>query len=51
VDVDLPLPPGSPLFDVNGRLVALVVQRRNGGCRALPLASVKLQLASTAGSP
>jgi hypothetical protein len=51
VDVDLPLPPGSPLFDVNGRLVALVVQRRGGGCRALPLASVKLQLASTAGSP
>jgi hypothetical protein len=51
VDVDLPLPPGSPLFDVSGRLVALVVQRRNGGCRALPLASVKLQLASTAGSP
>lgn len=51
VDVDLPLQPGSPLFDVSGRLVALVVQRRNGGCRALPLASVKLQLASTAGSP
>ncbi len=51
VDVDLPLPPGSPLFDANGRLVALVVQRRGGGCRALPLASVKLQLASAAASP
>lgn len=52
VDVDLPLPPGSPLFDVSGRLVALVVQRQGGGCRALPLASVKLQLATTAaGSP
>jgi hypothetical protein len=48
VDVDLPLPPGSPLFDVNGRLVAIAVQRRGGGCRALPLASVKLQLATTA---
>ncbi|HLL01250.1 MAG TPA: serine protease [Myxococcaceae bacterium] len=47
VDVDLPLTPGSPLFDVNGRLVALVVQRRGGGCRALPLAAVKLQLASS----
>jgi hypothetical protein len=51
VDVDLPLPPGSPLFDVSGRLVALVVQRRGGGCRALPLASVKLQLTATAGNP
>jgi hypothetical protein len=52
LDVDLPLPPGSPLFDVSGRLVALVVQRRGGGCRALPLASVKLQLATAAaGSP
>ncbi|MDY7225079.1 S1 family peptidase [Hyalangium rubrum] len=51
VDVDLPLAPGTPLFDVQGRLAAVVVQRRAGGCRALPLESVKLQLASTAGSP
>lgn len=46
VDVGIPFAPGTPLFDVQGRLVAVVVQRRAGGCRALPLASVKLQLAS-----
>lgn len=51
VDVDIPLPPGSPLFDARGRLIALVVQKRRGGCRAVPLAFVKLQLASAAGSP
>lgn len=51
VDVDLPFMPGTPLFDVQGRLVAVVVQRRAGGCRALPLSAVKLQLASAAGSP
>lgn len=51
VEVDLPLAPGSPLFDDQGRLVAVAVQRRAGGCRALPLESVKVQLASTAGSP
>jgi hypothetical protein len=46
VDVGIPFAPGTPLFDVQGRLVAVVVQRRAGGCRALPLAAVKLQLAS-----
>jgi hypothetical protein len=51
VDLDLPLTPGTPLFDTQGRLVALVVQRRPSGCRALPLSAVKLQLASAAGSP
>jgi hypothetical protein len=53
IDVDLPFLPGSPLFDAGGRLVAVVVERRTGGCRALPLAAVKLQLSSVsaAGSP
>ncbi len=51
VDVDLPFTPGTPLFDTQGRLVAVVVQRRPTGCRALPLAAVKLQLASAAESP
>lgn len=43
-DVDLLLPPGSPLFDTHGRLVAVVVQRQGSGCRALPLEAVKQQL-------
>jgi hypothetical protein len=52
VDVGIPFTPGTPLFDVQGRLAAVVVQRREGGCRALPLSAVKLQLASAAaGSP
>ncbi|WP_075008182.1 S1 family peptidase [Stigmatella aurantiaca] len=46
VDLDLPLAPGSPLFDAQGRLAAVVVQPRRGGCRALPLASVQRQLVS-----
>jgi hypothetical protein len=47
IDVALPLPPGSPLFDTQGRLVAVSVQRRSrGGCRALPLEAVKRQLAA-----
>ncbi len=45
-DVDLALPPGSPLFDTRGRLVAVAVQRRGPGCRALPLGAVKQQLAA-----
>jgi hypothetical protein len=49
VELDLPLAPGSPLFDTQGRLVAVVVQRRPTGCRALPLSAVKLQLASAGG--
>jgi len=51
VDVGIPFAPGTPLFDTQGRLVAVVVQRRTGGCRALPLSAVKLQLASSGGSP
>lgn len=52
LEVGIPFAPGTPLFDVQGRLVAVVVQRRTGGCRALPLSAVKLQLASAAtGSP
>lgn len=51
VDLDLPFTPGSPLFDTQGRLVAIVVQRRPTGCRALPLSAVKVQLASAARSP
>ncbi|KFE64806.1 trypsin-like peptidase domain-containing protein [Hyalangium minutum] len=52
VDVGIPFAPGTPLFDTQGRLVAVVVQRRTGGCRALPLSAVKLQLASaSAGTP
>ena len=45
-DVDLMLPAGSPLFDVHGRLVAVVVQRQGSGCRALPMEAVKQQLAA-----
>ncbi|MDC0715191.1 serine protease [Stigmatella sp. ncwal1] len=51
VDLDLPLAPGSPLFDSEGRLVAVVVQLRPGGCRALPLASIQRQLAPPAVTP
>lgn len=47
-DVDLALAPGSPLFDSRGRLVAVAVQRRGSGCRALPLAAVKGQLTARA---
>jgi hypothetical protein len=50
-DVDLALPPGSPLFDANGRLVAVSVQRRGRGCRALPLEVVKQRLATKVASP
>jgi hypothetical protein len=46
IDVDLALPPGSPLFDTNGRLVAVSVQRKGRGCRALPLEAVRQQLAA-----
>lgn len=50
LEVDIPFTPGTPLFDVKGRLAAVVVQRRAGGCRALPLSAVKLQLAAREGS-
>ncbi|WP_164017161.1 trypsin-like peptidase domain-containing protein [Pyxidicoccus trucidator] len=45
-DVPLALPPGSPVFDADGRLVAVVVQRHKRGCRVLPLGAVKVQLAA-----
>ncbi|MGA9521106.1 MAG: serine protease [Myxococcaceae bacterium] len=42
---DLALPPGSPLFDTRGRLVALVVERAGRiGSRALPIAAVRAEL-------
>ncbi len=50
-DVDLALPPGTPLFDSKGRLVAVSVQRRGRGCRALPLDVVKQQLATKVATP
>ncbi|ATB26949.1 S1 family peptidase [Melittangium boletus] len=51
IDVDLILPPGSPLFDTRGRLVAVAVQRHGRGCRALPLEVVKQRLAPRVASP
>jgi hypothetical protein len=51
VDVDLALPPGTPVFDANGRLAAVSVQRRRGGCRILPLEAVKRQLSPKVATP
>ncbi|PTL78028.1 serine protease [Vitiosangium sp. GDMCC 1.1324] len=50
-DVSLALPPGSPLFDTNGRLVAVSVQRKGRGCRALSLDVVRQQLATKVATP
>lgn len=42
----LPLPPGSPLFDSKGRLVAVVVERVGKiGSKALPLKAIQAQVA------
>ncbi len=43
-ETDLPLPPGSPLFDASGKLVAISVQRRGSGSKALPIGAVKAHL-------
>ena len=52
LDVDLPLPAGSPLFDSQGRLVAVSVERRGRrSCRALPLAEVRRRLAPEGSNP
>ncbi|MHB8873702.1 MAG: trypsin-like peptidase domain-containing protein [Myxococcaceae bacterium] len=49
VETDLPLPAGSPVFDPQGRLVAVTVKLRGRlSSRALPIAAVKLQLAAEA---
>jgi hypothetical protein len=48
-DVPLALPAGSPVFDADGRLVAVVVQRHRRGCRVLPLGAVKVRLAAADG--
>ncbi|WP_426751055.1 serine protease [Myxococcus sp. Y35] len=45
-DVPLALPAGSPVFDAEGRLVAVVVKQHRRGCRVLPLGAVKVQLAA-----
>ena len=49
VEVNASLPRGTPLFDAQGRLVALAVQRRKSSARALPVPEVKGQLAQAAG--
>lgn len=51
LDVDLALAPGSPLFDAQGRLVAVVVRQRGGRARAVLLGAVKLHLGATASAP
>lgn len=49
LETDLPVRPGTPLFDDKGRLVAIAVQRRGKwGSRALPSLAVKA-LADSAG--
>lgn len=42
---DLPLPPGSPLFDTRGRLVAIVVEKAGRiGSRALSISAIRREL-------
>ncbi len=45
-ETDLALPNGSPVFDAQGRLIAVAVQQRpKRGALVLPLAKIKAQLA------
>lgn len=46
LEIDLPLDPGSPVFDDKGRLVALAVVRRGKACSILPISHVRSELAS-----
>lgn len=50
VEVNAPLQNGTPLFDAQGRLVALAVQRRKRTARALPVPEVKVLLAQAKGA-
>jgi hypothetical protein len=45
MEADFMLPPGSPVFDARGRLVALAVNPNRRHLRAVPIAIVKMQLA------
>lgn len=51
LDVALALAPGSPLYDAQGRLVAIAVERRGKGARVLPVAAVKRALTASAEAP
>jgi hypothetical protein len=51
LDVDLALAPGSPLFDAQGRLVAVVVELRGRRARAVLLGAVRTHLVATASAP
>jgi S1-C subfamily serine protease len=48
LQASLALGPGSPLFDPRGRLVALCIQSWADGCRAVPMLTIKDQLALAA---
>lgn len=47
IETDLRLPPGSPLVDLQGRLVAISVELGPAGTRALPIAALREQLLSS----
>jgi hypothetical protein len=50
VEVNAPLANGTPIFDAQGRLVAISVERRKSTARVLPIPEVKVQLPQ-AGAP